>query len=419
MMPPMYLAYEVFFYLVFILFIPWYVLAGAIRGKPRFIVEKLGFFRDRAAEHDVWIHAVSVGEVAAARAVVDRLLALRPSMRILVTSTTVTGLAMARRFFPDLTIAHFPFDLSWVVKRFIRHYRPRVYATMETEIWPTVSRVVRASGIRLLLANGRISDHSYPRYQLIRFLLKRVLAEYDVILARDEMDRDRFIRIGAPPERVEIGGNVKFDFEVDRSRVAFADRLDSLVAGRKVFVAGSTVEGEDEMLVSTIREIVRRGIFVVVAPRKPERFEEVAAILEAKGLRWVRRTRIDDPVDAVDVLLLDSIGELPKVFRWGTAAFIGGSLVPRGGHNPIEPAAVGTPVAFGPFMSNFREVAATLLEMRAAVQVDSPAALLEFVVRMTTHASEQREYSARCLEAVQRNRGAAERTANRIVDLLG
>ena len=419
MMPPMYLLYEAFFYLVFVFFIPWYVAVGIIRGKPRFLRERLGFYRDKPSEHDIWIHAVSVGEVTAARAVVDCLLELRPGTRIVLTTTTVTGQMTARRLFPGITIAHYPYDMSWVVHRFLRQYRPRVYATMETEIWPTVSRIASAAGLRMLLANGRISDHSLPRYKMIRFMLKRVLGDYEVILARDEDDRLRFIEIGARADQVELGGNVKFDFEADERPLVFAERFEDLAAGRPAFVLGSTVEGEDERLAGVIGEITREGVFVVVAPRKPERFDDVGQILTGEGLRWARRTEIDHVAGEIDVLLLDTIGELPKVYRYATVAFIGGSLVTRGGHNPIEPAAVGTPVAFGPHMENFREVAATLLEMNAAVQVATPAALKDFVIDMVNDPVARRGYSERGLEAVLRNRGAAARTAKRIVDLLG
>jgi len=418
MMPRMVVLYEVIFYLVFILFIPWYVLVGVIQGKPRNLGEKLGFYRDRASAHDVWIHAVSVGEVVAARAIVDRLLEIRPATRVVLSSTTVTGQMTARRLFPGLTIALFPFDMAWVVRRFLRHYRPRVYATMETEIWPTATRVAQAAGVRMLLANGRISDRSLPRYRWIRGLIADVLGRYEWILARHETDRQRFIEIGAPPERVEVAGNVKFDLEPDDSPLAFADQLAKLARGRSIAVFGSTVDGEDEILAPAIVALVAKGIFLVVAPRKPERFDEVAGLFDAAGLRWARRTEIDGVENDVDVLLVDSIGELPKVFREAKAAFIGGSLVPRGGHNPIEPAAVGTPVAFGPHVSNFREVATMLLEQGAAVEVGSPEALVEFIERMTTNPDAQAEQSARCRAAVQQNRGAALRTARRIVELL-
>lgn len=416
-MPRMVVLYEVIFYLVFIFFIPCWVLAGVIQGKPRNLAEKLGFYRDRPGGHDIWIHAVSVGEVVAARAIIDRLMELRPETRVVLSSTTVTGQMTARRLFPGLTIAHFPFDMAWVVRRFLRQYGPRVYATMETEIWPTVSRVASAEGVRMVLANGRISDRSLPRYRIIRSLIADVLGRYEWILARHEADRERFIAIGAPADRVTVTGNVKFDFEPDESPLAFAAELERLAKGRPIFALGSTVDGEDEILVPAFEEMTSRGIFLVVAPRKPERFEAVAALLDQAKLRWVRRTALGDD-DVADILLLDTIGELPKVYGLAKGAFIGGSLLPRGGHNPIEPAAVGTPVAFGPHMSNFREVATMLLNHHAAVQLDTPASLVAFAIRMTSDADAQNELSNRCREAVQKNRGAALRTAERIVGLL-
>jgi 3-deoxy-D-manno-octulosonic-acid transferase len=414
----MFVLYEVLLYLVLIVALPYFIVTGMLRGKYLAnFPERMGFYKTPAAAHDLWIHAVSVGETLAARPVVDEILRQRPNTTIVFTTTTITGQAQARRLFPDATVTYFPFDFATSVKRFLRHHRPKVFATMETEIWPNATRLSRAHGLRLLLANGRISDRSLPRYQFLRPFVASVLRRYDRILAREETDRRRFIAIGAPPEIVETSGNVKFDYVPDERPLEIAPRLTSLIAGRKVFVLGSTMQGEDEAMIGELERFIELdNAFVIIAPRKPERFDIVAEILTAAEVRFVRRSRWR--AEAADVLLLDTFGELAKVYRFATAAFIGGSLVPSGGHNPIEPAAVGVPVCFGPYMSNFREIAGVFLRDGGAIETKTAADVFDFASHMFANEAAQSDMSERARGTVEQNRGAAARTATRIVELL-
>jgi 3-deoxy-D-manno-octulosonic-acid transferase len=414
----MFVLYEVLLYLVLIAALPYFIVTGMLRGKYLAnFPERMGFYKTPPAAHDVWIHAVSVGETVAARPVVDEILRTRPSTTIVFTTTTITGQAQARRLFPSATVTYFPFDFASSVKRFLRHHRPRVFATMETEIWPNATRLSRAAGVRMLLANGRISDRSFPRYQFVRPFVASVLRQYDRILAREETDRRRFIAIGAPVNIVETSGNVKFDYVPDDRPLEIAPRLTSLIAGRKVLVLGSTMQGEDEAMIGELeRFIALDNAFVIIAPRKPERFDIVATILETAEVRFVRRSSWRD--GPADVLLLDTFGELSKIYRFATAAFVGGSLVPSGGHNPIEPAAVGVPVCFGPYMSNFREIAGTFLRDGGAIEVRRSAELFDFASLMFGNEAAQRDMSERARGTVEQNRGAAARTASRILELL-
>jgi 3-deoxy-D-manno-octulosonic-acid transferase len=414
----MFVLYEVLLYLVLIAALPYFVVTGMLRGKYLAnFPERMGFYKTPPAAHDLWIHAVSVGETLAARPVVDEIVRQRPSTTIAFTTTTITGQAQARRLFPAATVTYFPFDFASSVKRFLWHHRPRVFATMETEIWPNATRLSRAAGVRMLLANGRISDRSLPRYRFLRPFVAPVLRQYDRILAREDADRERFIEIGAPAEIVETSGNVKFDYVPDDRPLEIAPKLTSLIGGRKVLVLGSTMQGEDEAMIGELEQFVaEKNAFVVIAPRKPERFEPVAAILTAANIRFVRRSRWND--GPADVLLLDTFGELSKVYRFATAAFVGGSLVPTGGHNPIEPAAVGVPVCFGPHMSNFREIAGVFLRDGGAVEAKSAADVFDFASRMFDNEAAQRDMSERARKSVEQNRGAAARTAARILELL-
>ncbi len=418
MMPFMFVLYEVLLYLVFVLALPYFLFTGVLRGKYLAnFPERMGFYRTPATAHDLWIHAVSVGETLAARPVVDEIMRRRPSTTIVFTTTTITGQAQARRLFPDATVTYFPLDFASSVKRFLGQHRPRVFTTMETEIWPNATRLSRAHGLRLVLANGRISDRSFPRYRLMKPFVASVLRQYDRILAREETDRERFIAIGAPAAVVETSGNVKFDYVPDERPLEIAPLLEALIAGRKVLVLGSTMEGEDEALIPELgRFIASMNAFVVIAPRKPERFEIVASLLAVTRIRVVRRSDWNE--GPADVLLLDTLGELAKVYRFATAAFVGGSLVPAGGHNPIEPAAAGVPVCFGPHMSNFREIARVFLRDGGAVEARSAAAFFTFAERMFDDQAAQGAMSERARRTVEQNRGAAARTASRIVEML-
>ncbi|HEX2835723.1 MAG TPA: 3-deoxy-D-manno-octulosonic acid transferase [Thermoanaerobaculia bacterium] len=418
----MYVLYEVVLYLVLVLALPYFLLTGVLRGKYLAnFPARLGFFRHRAEEHDLWIHAVSVGETLAARPVVEEVMKQRPSTSILFTTTTLTGQAQAKRLYPSATVTYFPFDFAFAVRRFLDHHQPRVFATMETEIWPNVTRIARARGLKLLLANGRISDRSLPRYRAFRAVVGSVLRKYDRILAREATDRERFIAIGAPEEVVEISGNVKFDYNADDSELEVAPRLRDLIGDRKVLVLGSTMEGEDEVLLPELERFVdEHRAFVIIAPRKPERFELVAGMLATSPLKFVRRSELEEASleTPYDVLLLDTFGELAKVYRFAHVAFIGGTLVPTGGHNPIEAAAAGVPVCFGPSMSNFREIAQVFLKSEAAVTVESASEAIDFASSMLDNEYLQKTWGERARATVLQNRGASERTARRIVELL-
>ena len=436
----MYVLYEVLLVLVLLLALPYFLFTGFLRGK--YVVNfpvRAGWFRHRAEPHDLWIHAVSVGETIAAKPIVDEIVRQRPETSIVFTTTTITGQAQARRLYPDATVTYFPFDFAFAVRRFLAHHQPRVFATMETEIWPNVTRIAKARGMRLILANGRISDRSFPRYRAFRMVVGHVLRKYDRILARETTDRDRFVAMGAPPEIVEVSGNVKFDSKAEDGPLEIAPQLEEMIGDRKVLVLGSTMEGEDEALLPEIEGLLaQHRVFVIIAPRKPERFEMVAGLLATSPLRFVRRSEMElrvasselrgrSPEEALatrnsqlatDVLLLDTFGELAKIYRYATVAFIGGTLVPTGGHNPIEAAASGVPVCFGPSMSNFREIAQVFLRNAAAAEVRTASEVTEFVAKMIEQPELQRAWGERARETVFRNRGASERTARRIVEML-
>lgn len=423
MIAAMYALYEALLWVVFLLLLPWFAIVGFLRGKYwSNFRERFGFYQGGPEAHDVWIQAVSVGEVAAARTLVERLRDIRPKTSVVITTTTYTGQALARRLFASDTVTWFPFDFSPSIRGFLARHRPSLYVAIETEIWPNAVRLSKASGARVMLVNGRISDRSFGRYRTFRFLLKKVFSFYDAILVRSESDRNRYVAIGAPEDRVRVAGNLKFDLQgVTAEPAEIGPELLRLARGRPIFIAGSTMEGEDEMLLTHLPRLIGEGCFVVIAPRKPERFEIVAGLIAASGIRAVRRSEMSQPgpaAEQADLLLLDTIGELARIYRYATAAFVGGSLVPIGGHNPIEPASVGTPVAFGPSMSNFREIAETFLAAGGAVRVGSVEELAGFFETMMADPRARDDLSRRGREVVEANRGAALTSAQTIVELL-
>lgn len=417
----MFLLYEALLYLVSILLFPLYLLVGFMRGKYLTnLRERLGRYHYHSAPHDLWIHAVSVGEVMAAKTIFDRLERMKPGLSVVVTTTTITGQQTARRLFQGATVTYFPFDFSISVRSFLAHHQPRLLVLVETEIWPNVTRIAAERGIGVMIVNGRISDRSFPRYRRVRMLLRPLLRRFAAILVREQIDQERFVAIGAPPEKVTVAGNVKFDFEPDDTPLPIAPALRELIGGRRVIVAGSTVEAEDALVVPVLQKMVaEHRCFAVIAPRKPERFEIVAGLLTAAGVRFVRRSEWNGEEAVADVLLLDTIGELARIYRFADVAFVGGSLVAgTGGHNPIEPAASGVPVAFGPHMSNFREIAATFLDSGAARRVASEEELEAFFEEMLTQPQEREALARAASDAVSKARGAAERTAVSIVEAL-
>jgi len=411
----MFVLYEVLLYLVFVIGLPFFLIIGLVRGKyVANFGERMGFYRTPARAHDLWIHAVSVGEALAARTIVERILRMRPETSIVFTTTTITGQAQAKRLYPNATVTYFPFDFSFSVRRFLAHHSPKAFATMETELWPNVTRIARSRGLRLLLANGRISDRSYPRYRFFRPVVARLLRSYERVLAREQLDRERFLAIGA--HDVEVTGNVKFDYMPNDAPLP---DVEALIGQRNCAVLGSTFEGEEEMLLPEVERLIREhNLFFVIAPRKPERFDAVAGLLAKTKLTTIRRSHGGGGALAAQVLLLDTIGELARVYRYATVAFVGGSLVPHGGHNPIEPAAAGVPVCFGPHMTAFRDVAKAFLANDAAKEVTTANEFARFIEQMTSDDALRAAWGERARRVVAENRGASERTARRIVELL-
>jgi 3-deoxy-D-manno-octulosonic-acid transferase len=427
---PMYLLYSALMLLFFVAASP-YFLYQAVRYRKHVgsLRQRLGYLPvsfnlDR--EESIWIHAVSVGETLTARALVRELKERYPHLRLFLSTTTVTGQQVARQVQGVDSVFYFPFDFGVIVRRTLALLRPRLFIMMETEIWPNLLRSCRNAGVRTVLVNGRISIKSYPRYRLVRPLFRRVLGHIDRFCVQGQETADRLIALGADPSRMTITGSLKFDsLEIPgtpRSRPADRVlRFFRVPESRPVLVAGSTMPGEEKPLLRVFERIksLHGRPLLVIAPRRPERFSEVVTLSQDAGLRTVRRTDlVIDRDPPADVVVLDTIGELAQVYRIATVVFVGGSLVPTGGHNILEPAIFGKPIVFGPHMENFHEIARAFVEHDAAVQLRSASELEEVLVRLHSDESRRLSLGVAARSLVEANRGAKERTLEAVADLL-
>lgn len=379
------------------------------------------------ASSPVWVHAVSVGEVQAAAPLVTALRSRYPDTPVLVTTFTPTGAARARALFGGTAEVRFlPFDLPGSVRRFLDRARPRLAVIIETELWPNLYGQCRLRRIPLIIASARMSRRSIERYRRLGALFRETVAGGVVIAAQGEGDAERFRALGAAAERTYITGNLKFDFTLppdigERGR-SLRDRYAS---DRAVWVAGSTHGGAEEEAVLEAHARVctaHTGALLVLAPRHPHRFGDVAAWLERQGIAFVRRSQSpvsDTPRGRYDVLLLDTLGELLDFYAAADVAFVGGSLVPIGGHNLLEPAALGLPVLTGPNYSNGEAIARLLLECGAAEVVRSGVELGSRVAELLSDQTMRREMGERARAAVDRNRGALDKLMSLIDSLLG
>ena len=374
----------------------------------------------------IWIHAVSVGEVLATGALIPALRERYPDHPLWLSTTTQTGRAVATSMDGIDGLFYFPFDLSSIVARVLDRVRPQLFVMVDTEIWPNLLRHCEQRGVKTMLVNGRISDRSYPRYRLVRRLFKRVLASVHCYCVQSEESRRRLIDLGAPPEKVTVTGNLKFDvLPLPDSRAPWVRdgvlRAFRIAEGRTVVMAASTHPGEETPVLDAFGRI-RRGdptALLVIAPRHPERSGEVTALAAGHGLETLRRSEL--PVDGeprVAVVVLDTVGELATLLQIATVVYLGGSLIPAGGHNVLEPAAWGKPVVFGPHMENFAEIAELFIDNQAACQIRSAEALEPALSNLVGDPVRRAALGAAARALVEANRGATDRSLAAMAALL-
>jgi 3-deoxy-D-manno-octulosonic-acid transferase len=407
--------------------LPYWLFQMAFRGKYRKgFLERLGrvparLRLPRAEEKVVWVHAVSVGEVQAITGLVEFLRSDPGRFRIFVSTTTDTGQALARKVFGDESVFYFPMDFAFAIRPYLRALRPSMIVIAETEFWPNFMRCAQGSGARIAIVNARISDRSWPSYHRFRWLLRRVLANIDLFLAQTNEDAARLQDIGATADRVRVAGNLKFDIGVATVPQIVQKLRKSIAANGSgpVLVCGSTVEGEEPLVLKAFEKVLvqHSRAVMILAPRHPERFGAVAALMEAMPIRYWRRTSWNGEELSGGVLLLDTIGELNAVYALADIAFVGGSLVPRGGHNIIEPAQHGVAIVTGNHTENFRDIV-KLFQERDAVRVAGPAELSQVLMELLNNDAERKALGARAEETMRSQAGATTRAAEELRELL-
>lgn len=385
--------------------------------------------RDRAPASTrgaLWLHAVSVGEVGVAATLAR---ALPPEVPLLVTTVTPTGQARARALFPAppadtphrVDLAYLPFDLGFAVGRFYRRFSPRALILVEGDYWPLVLREARRRKIPVAVVNGRVGDRSFARMRRLKPLLGPLFSGVDRFGVQTADDRARLVDLGVPAERVVVTGNLKYESPEPPRKPELEETLGALAAGRPLLLAGSTMGGEEEQVLEA-HAIAGGGTraLLILAPRHPERWNEVEALLRGRGVNAVRRSALSGASSLrPEVVLLDSLGELASLYRLAAAAFIGGTLVPTGGHNPLEAARFGVPVAVGPSMHNFREMAEQFDRASAWRRAADARALGEIWKGWLDDPASAREQGERAIRLVEENRGSLQRTLEMLAGVKG
>jgi len=392
------------------------------RDYWRGLGERFGVSYPVEPSRTIWVHAVSVGEVQASAALVRALRARYPHIPLVLTTVTPTGAQRARELVGDVVrIRYIPYDLPGCVRRFFDRTRPLLAVILETEIWPNLYHECGRRGVPLVLASARISPRSVNRYRLLVGLFRETLSHGIVIAAQSESDAERFRSIGASAGRTHVTGNVKFDFELQPGLLARGRALREEHAGsRPVWIAGSTHDGEEELVLDA-HVAVRREIpdaLLVLVPRHRNRFDSVAALLRRRGVTFVARSSRERAGAHTEVLLLDSLGELVTFYAAADLAFVGGSLVPIGGHNLLEPAALALPILTGPHNFNSEDIAKLFVEVGGANVVTSARELAAEVVRLLRDRDARQEMGSAGRRAVDENRGALNRLLKLIDPLV-
>jgi 3-deoxy-D-manno-octulosonic-acid transferase len=416
----MLVLYSLALFLTLVVAAPWWLFRMVTSGKYREgLTERLGRVPKRVSstgdEPVIWVHAVSVGEVLAASRLIEELSSRAQGWRVVVSTTTRTGQKIARERFSADRVFYFPLDFAFAVRAWLRALRPRMVVLLETEFWPRYLSECRRANIPVAVVNARISDRSWPRYMRLRFLWKQLLNSFALVLAQSELDAARLTAIGA--SNVREGGNLKFGIRVEKQAAVTEALRKNLPAGVKVVVCGSTLAGEEEVLLNALPP----DVVIILAPRHPERFSAVENLLLQRKAPYLLRSKWMEsptPILGGTVFLLDSIGELASVYSLADLAFVAGGLLWPGGHNPLEPAQFGLPVVIGPNYQNFRDIVGRLSHADAIAVVDLQE-LQDTFQWLLTDEYGAREMGERARKVFEREAGATEAAVNALLAIVG
>jgi len=417
----MYILYNLFLTLATVAFLP--VILFKLITVPKYrggMTQKLGRLRKSVLTvikrtRPIWVHAVSVGEVMAAHPLIRELKKKYPNRKLIISTVTVTGNYTARRRVPEAdAVFYFPFDFPCIVRRVIQGINPQIVLVAETELWPNFFRELKRSGIPSVVINGRISLKSYGNYLRFRELFRQVFDNVTLFCMQSEADAVRIKDIGADPHKVMVTGNLKFDQKLS----VIKSPPIAIASGKKVITAGSTHKGEEAVLLDIFKQLRRKypELILIIAPRHPERFDEVEGLINRAGYDCQRRTKFKGRVK--DVLLLDTIGELRSFYSVCDIAFVGGSMVKVGGHNLVEPAAMKKPVIFSRYMFNFKEISEALLSAGGGVMVKDKAELYVQIDKLLSDQELARSMGEKAFSVIEMNSGAAQKTIDAVDRLI-
>ncbi len=430
----MYFIYSLLLAVGFLILLPRFLYDAFRHGKyVAGFRERLGTLSPVTGQPLIWIHCVSVGETQAARPLVLELKKQLPNYRIAISTTTLTGQNLAQEIFKNDAekIFYFPFDWRWTVRRTLKALHPEAVLIMETELWPGFLRECERQQIPVVVLNGRLSERSFRRYRLFRGFMSRVLRGVSLAIMQTEPDAARLRLLGIATEKVKVSGSLKFDAGTlplnDELTVALGARF-NFNSDSPLILAASTHAPEERIVIEAVKQLIAHTVptaRLLIAPRHPERFGEVAALIEASGISWARRSASQQATDGTaKVVLLDTIGELQSVYPLATIVFVGGSIAKTGGHNILEPAAVGACILTGAHTYNFREIVEAFVRAKAIVQLpampdsDTALELEKLFAKFLTEPDKQRLIGERAKQLVNQNRGATERTMELLKDLL-
>ncbi len=428
----MYFLFNTFLILLTVLLFPLICIILFLKKKYRCgFLQKCGIFSknkfgEQLKNRPIWIHAVSVGEVMATAPLIKEIKKAYPNTPVLLSTVTETGNFTARQNTKRVDqVIFFPFDYNFIVKKVISRINPLLFVTMETELWPNFSRELQLQNIPSMVISGRISKESFKSYRFFSFFFKRVLSNINCFCMQTRRDADRIIQIGASLEKVTVTGNIKFDLQIpaitaNEKETIFKNlRINNSL---KIFIAGSTHRGEEEIILRVFNALKKKinDLVLILAPRHPERFDEAENLLKHSGISYIRKTALSSEQGnrPHDIILLDTIGELAKSYSIADIVFIGGSLVPVGGHNVLEPAVFSKPVIYGMYMGNFREMAELLQKKKAAIQVKDADEFIDQALTLLKDSQLRQKTGENSFQVIKENSGAVVKSMNILKKLL-
>lgn len=426
----MYLIYNLLLFLILLIYSPILIYKQITNQNKKNIKELFGFYSKKLKiltknEKVIWIHAVSVGETVAASPVVKELKKELPDYKLIFSTTTYTGQNMAHQIIKDAdSIIYFPFDFPFAVKKALKAINPELIMIIETELWPNFIKIAKNKGHKIIYANGRISDNSFKKYKYLGSIMPKMLNQIDILAMQSEEDKNKIIELGANPEKTFNLGNTKFDQNYSdisqKERNAYRKKF-KITQNNLVFVAGSTHDDEEKHLIQIYKDLKKEfpSLYFILAPRDIERADEIEEIFKKNKIQFMKKSELkNQSPEKIDILILNTIGELAQIYSLADLVFVGGSMIGKGGHNILEPAAQGKLVFFGQDMSNFKDSRDLLLENKTGIQVKNYEQLKEKMAYYLNNQKQLFKIGQKSKKIIAKNQGASKRIVEKSIKLI-